>query len=332
MKKLIILIMVQINELNGYEEYLSETYSPYFSSKIITLFLLRRCESSCVFQSENEKLRIIETPSGIDRNDIHHLNNSFNRIAFPIGRQCAHERREGRNLLRELKLLNPIKGEICEINKNLCGTCLDCQTYGYAMNGSSSKSKLSYGECISLLPYEQISKRETSIGLNDGCTMYDPKTKTFSQSLFSTEFVKTGAVFLDILTMQNVTENQLIYIIGNILRTTRYGANINKMGEMKNELIKMTFSNVKIGSVLKWTRHTYDQVCEDLNIPNGKIPSNAILYQSIKNAAVKAYDLVIKDICGTIRSYSDNELKGFLSSIQIYYQNNDWLKKCFSMN
>lgn len=318
-----------LKELEPYSDYFSDSYDPYRSLKFITIFTMRYCQSECSFKSDKNKLLTTPMRAGLLRNDLCSLSNAFNRVYIPKRRQIAQERRTGREMLRCIGLLQNSKKNTCEINKCMCGECLDCITYGYGLNGSKA-SKVIADEAFSLHPYEIISQETTNIAVYETRTIYNTDDDAYSQSLFSLETVKPGAIFLDMETLVNVSEQQLLYILGNIIRTKRYGAITSKIGKMNNNILSIAFSNAELFSNMEWTQKTYDIACETLKVPQKELLPFPSSISDITNSAKTALSALSKDLLCHIDFIKIKEMEQLNQSLKSLYSDNKNLLKYFS--
>ncbi len=85
-----------------------------------------------------------------------------------------------------------------------------------------------------------------------------PLTGAASTSINEDEYVLPETHFLDIETLKDVTLGELQYVIGNILRSSRYGAISSRLGRVRNTLAAIVFSDTEIFSNLELTQHVYD--------------------------------------------------------------------------
>src|SRR5947209_3164995 len=158
------------------------------------------------------------------------------------------------------------KGEqICGLNTNApCGKCIDCMLYGYAVGGGGAqKSRVMTEDAYSIGPVAQVTDRRTFNATFDNGTMRNPLTNEPSTSINEDEFVVPETHFLDIETLKDVTAGELQYVIGNVLRSSRYGAISSRMGKIRNILAAIVFSDAEIFSNLELTQFVYDRLLGD---------------------------------------------------------------------
>ena len=299
--------------LEQYKEHVLPQYSNFPKGKYVTLMMVRKTESETILRTEGsgEGLTKEFVRLGMDAAN----QDVAQRVIISKRKQTAAERRTGRELLRGHELLfvnekSKDKTDICALNRNNpCEKCIDCMVYGYAVGGGGAqKSRVVTEDAFSLLPAPVVTGKRTSNALFDNGTMRDPVTNKPSSSIYEEEYVKPEAHFLDIETLKDVTLGELKYVLGNLLRTRRYGAISSRAGKVKNTLVGVVFSNCEIFSNLELTQKTYDLLKQrdaDLNFPLndgdvqecvqqsiqeliGEIPTGAVVLSAEEVAGVHA--------------------------------------------
>ncbi len=261
--------------LEQYKEHVLPQYSNFPKGKYVTLMTVRKTESETILRTEGsgegltkEFVRLGMAP----------VNQEIaQRAIISKRKQTAPERRTGRELLRAYNLLFAKDGDeekygLCALNRNNpCEKCIDCMVYGYAVGGGGAqKSRVITEDAFSLLPAQVVTGKRTSNALFDNGTMRDPVTQKASASIYEEEYVKPETHFLDIETLKDVTLGELQYVLGNLLRTRRYGAISSRAGKIRNTLVGIVFSNCEIFSNLELTQKTYDLLKQrdpELNFP-----------------------------------------------------------------
>jgi CRISPR-associated protein Csc2 len=162
--------------------------------------------------------------------------------------------------LKAAKGKNAEKYGICMLNTNApCEECMDCYLYGFAAGGGGAqKSRILTDDAFSLGPVAQVSARRTFNATFDNGTMRNPITHEPSTSINSEEYVLPQTHFLDIETLKDVTLTELQYVIGNIMRSNRYGAISSRVGRMDNQIVAVAFSDCELFSNLELTQAVYD--------------------------------------------------------------------------
>jgi CRISPR-associated protein Csc2 len=251
--------------LNQYSDYLLPRYSNFPRGHYVSLLIMRKTESETIFRTEGSGEGLVKETviAGIQNTK------AIRRVVISKRKQTAVERRVGREILREYNLLKMAKvgkGEqICALNTNApCGKCIDCMLYGYAVGGGGAqKSRVMTEDAYSLGPVAQVTDRRTFNATYDNGTMRNPLTGEASASINEDEFVIPETHFLDIETLKDVTVSELQYVIGNVLRSSRYGAISSRMGKIRNMLAAIVFSDTEIFSNLELTQAVYDRLLGD---------------------------------------------------------------------
>ncbi len=250
----------QLPTLNQYAQYLHDHYSNLPYGKYVHLIISRKTESETIFRTEGSGEGLVKelVTAGIQNAQ------PIRRVMISKRKQTAVERRVGRELLREHELLKmvTVKKEVqpCSLNTNApCGDCIDCMLYGFAVGGGGAqKSRVMTDDAYSLGPVAQVTGKRTFNATFDNGTMRNPFTNEASTSINEDEYVLPETHFLDIETLKDVTLGELQYVIGNVLRSSRYGAISSRLGRVRNDLIALIFSDTEIFSNLELTQQVYD--------------------------------------------------------------------------
>ncbi len=280
--------------LNQYTDYLLPKYNNFPQGHYVSLVVIRKTESETIFRTEGSGEGLVKETV------IAGLNNSqrIRRVVISKRKQTAVERRSGREVLREHNFLkNDSKGQICALNTNApCGKCIDCMLYGYAVGGN-------------------------------------PITGKASTSINEDEYVLPETHFLDIETLKDVTAGELQYVIGNILRSSRYGAISSRLGKVRNTLVGIVFSDTELFSNLELTQAVYDTLLGDkdeLDFPlydhevfQGVQEATDVLLQRLvsRTPVVVRGEILQQVLDETIALYRESEsVKSFLGEIEKDYQ------------
>lgn len=300
--------------LKGKEKNFVAKYTHFPEGKFITVVVIREAQSECIFRTEGsgEGLNKERVSLGIKENE-----KDF-RAVISKRKQCAVERRTGREFLRLNDLLSITKDKkICALNKNTpCGKCLDCMLNGYAVgDGGAQKSRVIYDNAYTILPFKMVTDVKTFNALYDNGTMRDEEGKP-SSSIGEDEYIKPGTVFMDMITFKDVTFIEFIYGLSNILRSKRYGAISSRIGKMKNTILKIVFSNCELFSNLELTQSIYDKlnVASEIEFP--------LDINKVNEYARKSFEDLEKEIYGNITELRDEELSNLLEYIKSIFQNN----------
>ncbi|HJT56776.1 MAG TPA: type I-D CRISPR-associated protein Cas7/Csc2 [Ktedonobacteraceae bacterium] len=256
-----------ISLLNQYSDYLLPAYSNFPRGRYASLIVIRKTESETIFRTEGSGEGLVKETviAGVNNTQ------TMRRVVISKRKQTAVERRTGREVLREYDLLKKdSKGQVCALNTNApCGKCIDCMLYGYAVGGGGAqKSRVMTDDAYSLGPVSQITARRTFNATFDNGTMR--MEDKISTSINEDEYVLPETHFLDIETLKDVTIGELQYVIGNVLRSSRYGAISSRLGKMRNTLAAIVFSDTELFSNLELTQAVYDALLgggDELDFP-----------------------------------------------------------------
>lgn len=327
-------VISNMSLLNQYSDYLLPRYSNFPRGRYASLLVIRKTESETIFRTEGSGEGLVkETVIAGERKE---NAKPMRRVVISKRKQTAVERRTGRELLREHDLLKKdSKGQICTLNANVpCGKCIDCMLYGYAVGGGGAqKSRVMTDDAYSLGPVAQVTGRRTFNATFDNGTMRNPITGDASTSINEDEYVLPETHFLDIETLKDVTAGELQYAIGNVLRSSRYGAISSRLGRVRNTLSAIIFSDTEIFSNLELTQAVYDILLGDkdeLDFPLSDSEvrqavdeaSNALLDRLVSRTPVVVRGESLANIQReTIALYRDTEsVKAFLQEIEKGYQ------------
>lgn len=279
--------------LSQYSNHFVPTYTNYPQGKYITLVLARWIESEAIFRTEGSGQPLNKEFVFAGAAD---TNEPIQRIVISKRKQTAVERRTGRELLRQHDQLGKVKDGVCALNRNTpCEKCLDCMIYGYAAGGGGAqRSRVITDDAFSLNPAHQIIAEKTFNAPFDNSTPWDRDAKKQMTGLGSDEYVKPESVFLDMETVKDVTADEFKYILGNILRSSRYGAISSRIGKVKNVLLGVIFSDCELFSNLELTQTVFDSLKDsdgEVKFPIGK--------DAVHSAIQDAVPALSKQVMGT---------------------------------
>lgn len=253
-------VLDNLSMLNQYREYLPATYEHFPRGRYVSLLVIRKTESETIFRTEGSGEGLVKE---IVIAGVQHTK-PLRRVVISKRKQTAVERRTGRELLRQHDLLkkalvNKVEHP-CALNTNApCGKCIDCMLYGFGVGGGGAqKSRVMTDDAYSIGPVAQVTGIRTFNATFDNGTMRNPLTGAASTSINEDEYVLPETHFLDIETLKDVTLGELQYVIGNILRSSRYGAISSRLGRVRNTLAAIVFSDTEIFSNLELTQQVYD--------------------------------------------------------------------------
>ena len=221
--------------------------------KYAHVVILRETNSFALFQTDGE-LNISRVSKGRRAEN----QSQATRIVLFKRKQSTPERLTGRELLRRYGLV-----ENCEYNSDkFCKHCPDCIYYGFAIGSQGSeRSKVLVDSAFSITGYDMSHQQFTFNAPYENGTMSEMgKMKT---SLGEQDYVLPQVYFPSIVTIKDPTEAEFIYVMNNILRTKRYGAQNTRTGTVENHIVSVIFADGEICSNLQLTQATYDALTED---------------------------------------------------------------------
>jgi len=240
------------------QPFLAPSYENFPKGRTIGMVVLRTTQSETIFRTEGtgEPMCSEYVQAGIEDTE------SIPRLVMTKRKQVAPERRKGREFLRSQNLLYPAQktNELCALNTNApCEMCVDCFLYGFAAGGEGAqKSRVWTEDAFSVLHSTELGDRTINAIFETG-TMRDEKGNA-STALNTSEYIKPGVHFLDILTLKDVTADELRYTLGNILLTTRYGAVSSRVGRMDNQILGIFGGIAELPSSLELVQGVYDKL------------------------------------------------------------------------
>ena len=219
------------------------------------IIVVRETESFPVFQTDGT-LNIAKVSAGLQSD------NALIRLAMFKRKQSSPERLTGRELLRSIGITQneDNKGEdYCDYNEQFCTTCPDCVYYGFAIGDSGSeKSKVYVDTAYSVTRYDESHQQFSFNALFEKGNM-SQKGKVRS-SFGEQDHIVPQVYFPSVVTVKDVTVNSFAYVLNNLLRTKRYGAQTTRTGRLVNHVIGIVFADGEIFSNLKLTQAIYDEL------------------------------------------------------------------------
>lgn len=279
--------MTILSNLAADKNIFHATIPPRPSGKYVHFVLLRETESFPLFQTDGS-LNVIRVRSGLEATN----NDIMTRLILFKRKQSSPERLTGRELLRSFDIVSEDKNNkerYCEYNSaDFCKKCPDCIMYGYAIGSQGAeKSKVYVDTAYSITPYESSHKAFSFNALFEHGTMTEQGTGKTRASFGEQDYVIPQVFFPSVVTLRDPTYEAYMYILGNLLRTERYGAQETRTGRMHNHLIGVVFSNGEIFSNLRFTQGMYDV------LRAGEHTADLLERGAALSAALKTYQTLI---------------------------------------
>ena len=224
------------------------------------LILVRETESFPVFQTDGT-LNIAKVKAGLQNGD------SVIRLAMFKRKQSSPERLTGRELLRGAGITqNEEAGgdNYCDYNEQFCTTCPDCVYYGFAIGDSGSeKSKVYVDTAYSITGYDESHHQFSFNALYEKGNM--SQHGKVRSSFGEQDHVEPQVFFPSVITIKDVTVSSFAYVLNNVLRTKRYGAQTTRTGRLSNHIVGVVFADGEIFSNLRFTQAIYDALGDNKN-------------------------------------------------------------------
>lgn len=252
--------------------------------RYVTLVLLRETQSEAIFRTEGsgEPLCTEVVQAGFKDET------PTQRVVITKRKQTAVERRTGRELVRGvdpgLMQAEQKKGQkkvtvTCMLNTNApCEQCIDCWLYGFAVGGGGAqKSRVLTEDAFSVLPAERIVGRRTFNATYEDGTMRNPVNKEeASRAISESEYVKPGTHFVDVEVLKDVTPLEVLYVLGNVLRSTRYGAVSSRVGRVENRILAVGLGTAEGPSGLELVRAIHDALVAAMIPAEHPLPAETV--------------------------------------------------------
>lgn len=233
--------------------------------------LVRETDSYALFQTDGE-LNTARVRAGQADQAL------ITRLMMFKRKQTTPERLVGRELLRRYGLVSPEQSNgdgkkaddrgvaiddnglpICDYNVDFCKQCPDCISYGFAIgDAGSEKSKVYSDTAYSLTPYETSHEAFTLNAPYEDGTM--SRGGDVTSRINEQDHVRPQTLFPAVVTVRDATPALFFYVLNNLLRTRRYGAQTTRTGTMTNHLVGIVLADGEIFSNLYFTQHLHDML------------------------------------------------------------------------
>jgi CRISPR-associated protein Csc2 len=285
-----------LNSLEALDAFHREI--PKFSmGKYAHIVVLRETNSFALFQTDGE-LNISRVSLG--RKDA----TPGTRIVLFKRKQSTPERLTGRELLRRYGLV-----ENCQYNSSaFCKRCPDCIYYGFAIGDSGSeRSKVLVDSAFSITGYDLSHQQFTFNAPSENGTMSeDGKMRN---ALGEQDYVLPQVYFPSIVTIKDPTEAEFIYVLNNILRTKRYGAQNTRTGTVANVVVGVVFSDGEIFSNLQLTQAIYDA------LPSEQRAKMPLAQEAVLDAMETVVPALLREDGVVYRHISGDALQALLQDV-----------------
>jgi CRISPR-associated protein Csc2 len=231
------------------------------------IIILRETDSYALFQTDGE-LNTARVRAGTGRG----YGEIITRLTMFKRKQTTPERLNGRELLRRYDVISDEaygdKKEadqagrpICDYNVHFCMQCPDCISYGFAIGDSGSeKSKVFSDTAYSITPYETSHEAFTLNAPYESGTM--SREGVVTSRINEQDHIRPQTLFPSIITTRDLTPALFQYVLLNVMRTRRYGAQTTRTGTVTNHLAAVVLADGEISSNLRLTQALYDRLMQ----------------------------------------------------------------------
>lgn len=274
------------DDIEALRKVLVEKPQPLTGRQTIQVALVREVQDYTILRTEETReLNTVWTPAATSA-----AGKEVERVAFLASKQKGAESRELEGLLRTWNAAASHEASECYLKSRLCMACPRCVLFGATDVGKGSeksaniKHRVAYATAFSLLPVDPSLREVHTFNGVDGAT------QRTGQTLGDRESVRPCALFASIVTLQSVTELELVLALKTILSCTRYGAETRIGGIVRNHVLGVVAAHEEIVSPLELTLALAD---------GGKLPSTtrvgAVLSDYKEKCATPAAAHVLSD-------------------------------------
>jgi CRISPR-associated protein Csc2 len=305
--------------LQPYQQYFVPSIPRTPTNRYVSIVLLRETQSYAIFTTEGgEQQDVEQIQAGLTHTE------PTTRLVMFKRKQVAPERRTGKALLRQYGIFpyavqdgkvlygeeaTQVKKhyEDCYLIEGLCTHCPDCLIYGYAAIEAEGarKARLMTDSCFTVRPYEIIQKQ---VKFN----VIDEATHT-SGTITEYDYTTPGVFLPAVETTVDLTADEFVYVLGNVLRTSRYGKESSRQGVVRNHVLALAFSDVELFANLEFTQALYDALAEDTEVDLVGGSLTLADFQRHTDAIIKQ---LTADLPGRLTLVAGEELEALLQDVR----------------
>jgi CRISPR-associated protein Csc2 len=269
----------------------------YPGGKYAHIITLRETNSFALFQTDGE-LNICRVSLGRTGQA------AGTRIVLFKRKQSTPERLTGRELLRRYGFAGD-----CKYNsEQFCKHCPDCIYYGFAIgDAGSERSKVMVDSAFSVTGYDMSHQQFTFNAPSENGTMSEQGQ--MKSSLGEQDYVLPQVYFPSVITIKDPTEAEFIYVMNNVMRTKRYGAQNTRTGTVQNHITGVIFADGEIFSNLHLTQAIYD-VFSPEQLARVPLPQQVVL-----EAIERVVPSLLKEDNVVAKLYTGEQLRAMLQEI-----------------
>ncbi|MGB9872361.1 MAG: type I-D CRISPR-associated protein Cas7/Csc2, partial [Anaerolineae bacterium] len=204
----------------------------------------------------------------------------------------------------------------CYLTEGLCTHCPDCLIYGYAaIEGEGARrARLMTDTCFTIRPYEIIQKQ---VKFN----VIDEAAHT-SGTITEYDYTMPGVFLPAVETTVDLTADEFVYVLGNILRTTRYGKEGTRQGFVRNHILAIAFSDVELFANLEFTQALYDAL-----VDAGKdLAAEGLSLADLQQHAPAVIGKLTAGLAGRLTLVTGEELEAILEDVRALNRDEERLR------
>lgn len=138
---------------------------------------------------------------------------------------------------------------------------------------------------------------------------------TTKVSFGSQDHIVPQVFFPTVVTLRDPIYEGFLYVLGNILRADRYGAQDSRTGKVHNHLVAIVFTNGEIFSNLRFTQAIYDILKENNQC------SEPLNRDHVLTASLRAYQMLMKvEPVVNQKEWIGSDLDAMLAEVTGLYQ------------
>ena len=159
--------------------------------------------------------------------------------------------------------------------------------------------------CFSVRPYELIQK-QVKFNVID-------EAKHTSGTITEYDYTTPGVFLPAVETTVDLTMDEFTYVLGNILRTTRYGKEGTRQGFVRNHVLAIAFSDVELFANLEFTQAFYDAFMDDNEID---MVERGLSLDDFQKHANQVIETLTGNVAGRVQLVTGEDLQAILNEVR----------------
>jgi len=187
----------------------------------------------------------------------------------------------------------------CHLIDGLCGHCPDCLLYGYAaVEGQGArKARVLTDSAFSVRPYEVVQEWKKF-------NVIDEETMT-SGTITEFDHTRPQTFFPCVETCVDVTADEFVYVLGNLLKTSRYGKEGTRIGHVRNHLVAIAFSDVELFANLEFTQAFHDAFANPES--GAKLPEGPLSFEDFQHHLTEVLETLLERVYSPVTVVLDEK-------------------------